>query len=117
MHCLAGTLVPRACPRGTHDAVAPEEGTERRVYLDGYVTELVHSRCGSGLARAGGSEPADDAGHLGRWSGDGGEAGGAAADCSPWGVAAPAGAARGGARRGPPGSAAAGLQPPPSAAF
>jgi predicted RNA polymerase sigma factor len=43
-------------------------------------------------------------------------AGGAAADCPPWGIAAPAGAAGGGACRSPPGGAAAGLQPSPRAA-
>src|SRR5450432_317046 len=83
------------------------------MYLASYVTALVPSCRGSCAAGTGGREPADDAGDLDRRSGNRGGAGGAAADCPPGGIAAPAGAAGGRASRGPPGSTAAGLQPPP----
>src|SRR5260370_24899305 len=83
------------------------------MYLDSYVTNLVHPCCGSCSAGTGGREPADHAGILDRRSGNRGGAGGTAADCPPGGIAAPAGAAGGGARRGPAGGPPAGLSPPP----
>src|SRR3984957_11848761 len=86
------------------------------MYLDGYVTRLVHSSRGSCSAGAGGREPTDDARGLERRPGDRGRTGGAAADCPTGGVAALAGAARGRAGRSPGGVAAAGLEPPPRVA-
>src|SRR5438034_9660966 len=86
------------------------------MYLDGYVTNLVHSWHGGCPAGAGGRGPAHDGGGAGRRAGDGGRAGGAAADRPAGGIAASAGTAGGGACRRPPGIAAEGLQPPRRAA-
>src|SRR5258708_36258268 len=85
------------------------------IYLDRYVTNLVHPCCGSCSAGTGGREPADHAGILDRRAGNRGGAGGTAADCPPGGIAAPAGAAGGGAPRGAPGGPTAGGHAPPRA--
>ena len=86
------------------------------MYLDRYVTVLIHLRHGSCCAGSGGREPTDASGHLGRRSCNGGRVGGAATDCSPRRIATPSGAARSGACRRPSGGSAADLQSSPPAA-
>src|SRR3954469_2768351 len=73
-------------------------------------------RHGASPASPGGREPAHAARHPGRRPGDGGRVGCAAADRASGGLAASAGAAGGRPRRGPPGRAAARLQPARAAA-
>ncbi|MGD0699139.1 MAG: hypothetical protein ABSA02_04560 [Trebonia sp.] len=71
----AATLAPPTSQphhrAGTHLPPDTQAAISRSLmYLDGYVTDLVHSGRGSCSAGAGGREPADDAGGLERRPGD-----------------------------------------------
>src|SRR6266568_3351314 len=85
------------------------------MYLDSYVTPLVHSRHGSRAPGPGRPKPPGDAGNPHRRPGHRGPAGGAAADRPPRRITPPARAARSGPGRGPPAGPAPRLHPAPAA--
>src|SRR6266702_6587273 len=85
------------------------------MYLDSYVTPLVHSRHGSRAPGPGRPKPPGDPGNPHRRPGHRGPAGGAAADRPPRRITPPARAARSGPGRGPPAGPAPRLHPAPAA--
>src|SRR5262249_40022048 len=92
----AAAVLSRTCPPARHTTNRPSSP----MYLDSYVTVRVHSRHGRRVARSLRRKPTGDGGGAAAGSCHGERVGGAAADCPPGRLAAPAGSPRGGARRG-----------------